>query len=551
MKDRYALLQQGLFPETLPPCFTSSDIKRALVGLVRELKAKTFHAKRSSDYVPYSGTKHDGSRRLFASPNPISYFYVANFIAEHWRTFEQRFAASPFSVSQPRVAPARADRPIVIPSLSELTTVASKKLRHSAFVLKADIAQFFPSIYTHAIVWSAHGVTAAKADPSPHSTRLPFNQLDFFVRNCQRAETRGVLVGPDAFRLIAEFIVAGIDAELSSELGDKIVGAARHVDDFYLGLGGEVDALVALSALREALLRFNLHINDSKTKVMSGVEPLNELWAQRLRHRAGHLYFPATDEDVVLFITEALAQSREVNSDSPVKIALRALDDEQAYQHDSTWEIVEPYLQRILHHHPHSIDYVALLAVKRSALGLKLDRDGWKGAAYALIQRHLALNHHHEVVWLTWLLFGLGIKVDERLSEALATNQNGHIRAMLVAAHREGLLQRKPSVRLGPKLSSTDSSWLVNLVARASGYTGAAFGGELASEFEHLAKKRVKLVDFKAYIKSASKASSRAISRTRYGYDQTDYAQEENENEDEDEDDLDAAFRKRIRRDNT
>ena len=99
--SRNALLQRGLFPETLPPCYTSEDLKRSLVGLINELKAKALH-KRPTDYVRYSGTKHDGSRRYFGSPNPISYFYVANFVADNWTAFRSRFSSSPFSVGSCR-----------------------------------------------------------------------------------------------------------------------------------------------------------------------------------------------------------------------------------------------------------------------------------------------------------------------------------------------------------------------------------------------------------------------------------------------------------------
>lgn len=546
MKDRYGLLQRGLFPETLPPCFTSVDSKRAFVGLVRSLNGKAFH-NRATDFVPYSGTKHDGSRRYFGSPNPISYFYVASFIAEQWPIFEARFSSSPFSVSQPKLAPDSADRPIVIPSLSELTTVASAKLRYASHILKADIAQFFPSIYTHAIAWSAHGLEEAKRDQNPKSKALAFNRLDFFVRNCQRGETRGVLVGPDAFRLIAEFIAAGIDDELNSKISAHTVGAARHVDDYFVGLSGEPAALLALSALRDTLMQYNLNINDTKTKIIPGVEPLNELWAQDLRSDARKLqrrYLPAESDEVVLFLTKALTLARQINSDSPVKIALRAMDQIGSYR-QSQWEQIEPYLQRIISHHPHCIDYVALLVVKRSAINRSIDADGWKAVAYGLIDRHLALNHHHEVVWLIWLLLSLKIELTDQLTAALANNENDHIRALLVAGYLDRRISRKPPIRLGSKLATTDCHWLLNLVARAGGYTGASFSGQMAAEFEHLAKKKIKLIDFRSHLKAASKSSAHAISRTRYGYDSDD------EDEDEDHDDLDAEFFDRLRRDDT
>ena len=524
MKDRWGLLQRGLFPETLPPCFTSMDLKRAFSGLVRDLKTKELHQKRQTDYVRYNGTKHDGSRRYFGTPNPISYFYVASFIADHWQIFETRFSTSPFSVSRPKVARDTDDRPVIIPSLSELTTVASKKLGRAGFILKADIAQFFPSIYTHSIPWSAHGIEVAKRDQSTNSPTNIFNRLDFFVRNCQRAETRGVLVGPDAFRLISEFLVAGLDTEIFAGIGTYITGAARHVDDYYIGLPGQPEALAALSVLRDALLSFNLHVNDTKTKVMEGIEPLNEVWAQRLRKESRLLrrYYSSPAEDIVLFLNEALSLARELRSDSPVKIALRTLDQIKIYQ-KPTWDIVEPYLQRSIFHHPHCIDYVALLIAKRAALQEDIDRQGWKDACYDLINRHLPLNHHHETVWLVWLLISANLEISEKLVTALSDNTNAHIRALLVAGFVDARISNRPTFKLGAKLATTDDNWLLNLVAKSTGFTRANFSGALASEFQHLSDKKIRLIDFNAHMNSIKPRRVQAISRTRYGYDSDDH----------------------------
>lgn len=389
MKDRWPLIQRGLFPETVPPCFTSVDLRRAFSGLVRELHAKELYGKRESDYVRYSGTKQDGNRRFFGTPNPISYFYVASFVAKRWKDFETRFNRTPFSVSKPRLGKATDDRPIIIPSLSELTTAASDKLGRSAFILKTDIAQFFPSIYTHAISWSAHGIDKAKADRDLASTTIYFNKLDMFISNCQRGETRGVIVGPDAFRLIAEYVAAGLDADFSTAAVTYVIGAARHVDDYYIGVRGESEALAALSVLRDILQQYSLHINDAKTKTMAGIEPLNDLWAQTLRKEARSISVRANSiDDLILFYDRSLAQAKDLRSDSPVKIALRTFDQQGIYS-SPLWQTMEPYLQRTLFHHPHCIDYVVLLVVKRIAIGGYIDTEGWRATSYDLIQRHL------------------------------------------------------------------------------------------------------------------------------------------------------------------
>lgn len=567
IKDRYGLLQRGLFPEVLPPCFTSVDLKRSLGGLVRTLKARAFFAKRQSDYIRYSGTKHDGSRRYYGTPNPISYFYVASFIAERWTEFADRFDASPFSVSRPKVGRDTDDRPVIMQSLSELTTIASKKLRYAEHILKTDISQFYPSVYTHTISWSAHGIDQAKSDTADQSQANYFNALDLFTRNCQLNESRGLLVGPDAFRLVAEYIMAGIDVDLKAALAPNIVGASRHVDDYYLGLSGEPEALAALSTLRDTLQRYSLHINDSKTRVMAGVEPLNDLWAQELRQTArglGGWFASPKVEDLVLFINKALSIAKETKSDSAVKIALRTLDQIRAYD-GPHWEVLEPYIQRIIFHHPHAIDYAALLVVKRVAEGREIDREGWKEACYTLLRRHLAYNHHHEIVWLLWLLISANLEVSDQLTAECCNNRNAHIRAMIIAAYQDKLLQRRPAIRLGAKLASTTDDWLVNLVGKARGFSGAAFSGALAEEFEHLAGKKVRLIDFKAHIKAMKVRGSDAISRTRYGYDsekKTRVGQEFSSFDFDDDgeedggdiladDDLDEQMAEAVRRDNT
>lgn len=522
MQNKYALLQKGLFPETLPPCFTTVDLKRALRGIVPSVRAKELH-KRPTDYVRYNGTKHDGSRRFFGSPNPISYFYVADFVSRNWTTFQERFSASPFSVSRPKLGHDSDDRPIIIPSLSELTTEASKKIGYSPFILKTDIAQFFPSIYTHSISWSAHGIELAKKNPDPSSSDLPFNRLDFLVRNCQLAETRGVLVGPDAFRLVSEFIVAGIDSDLLDAVGTEIVGAARHVDDYYLGLRSETSALVVLSKLRELLQRYSLNINDSKTKILSGLEPLNDLWAQALRQDARKLgsFMSSSLDDVILFINKALDLSATFKTDSPVKIALRALDQIRLYRKPD-WIEVEPYLQRIVFHHPHCIDYVALLVAKRAALGEDVDRGGWTAAIHDLLRRHLAFNHHHEVVWLLWLLLCCRLDIPDELVTALVANPNAHIRSLVVAGFADGRISKKPKLSLGGKLASNDQNWLLNLQARSVGFSKASFSGSMSDEFDHLAKKAVVLIDIQDHLNRIRESGVQAISRTRYGYDSDD-----------------------------
>lgn len=538
MRSRFSLINAGLYPETLPPCFVSQDAKRAFHGLVGDLDTTRFH-EHKSEYIRYNGTKHDASRRFFATPNIISYFHIASFIWKNWRQFQKNFSLSDYSIGAPELMDEGAERAVKVPSLSELSQRASENLRYAPFMLRADIAQCFPSIYTHSIAWAAHGIGPSKSDTRKDSVDNIFNALDFFVRNGQRGNTRGVIIGPDAHRLIAEFVLCRIDEDLKTAVGDVIVGAVRHVDDYYIGLSTEYQAQSVLSHLREVLATYELNLNDHKTTIFSSLEPINDLWAQRLRDHIRFPMFGLTHARLERAISEAVETARILHSDSPIKILMRALDEAKIYK-SQEWDYVERYAQRIVQKHPHAIDYVCLLVAKRRAIGRAVDVEGWTTVAEIIIHRGLALNHHHEVLWMVWLLLICDIKPSAEMVEALARSPNGHIRALLAQAHVEGRLERKPKLSLGSGLSSTDANWLVNLVARSCGFSKAAFSGSYAQEFDHLAQRGIRLIDFEGHTAHIAHQEQPAISRIRYGYDD-EREDEENDpfGESLDEDELD------------
>lgn len=520
--DKYALLGKGFFPETLPPCFDGFDLRRAFRGIVPDIRERRYQ-KRSGILIPYNGTKHDGSRRRFSTANPVQYFHVCEFISSNWKKINKKISGSPYVVSQPRPAPEGADRPILIPSLSNLTTEASRKLKYSPIIVRTDISQFFPSIYTHSVPWVAHGKEKSKADQNSKSKEITFNSLDFYIQHCQNSETRGVAVGPDAFRIVAEFIGSEIDRMLMGKASEHIIGGARHVDDFFIGVKSEEGARIVLSALREVLAEFHLQVNDSKTKITDGLEPLNELWAQDLRTEAANLnIWSKKSDDFTRLIIRSTELSKIHSSDSPLKIAVRSLDDARAYTSDNIWSDVEPYLQRICFAHSHCIDYIFLLVVKRSSRNKKIDTEGWSSVAHSLIKRHSVFGHDHEVVWSLWFLIVSKMKIESSLIDHIVSYRNSYCDGMLSTAYVGGLLKFKPSLGYGSKISTDNVRWLDGLISRSCGYTKANLSGSFAAEFLHLADRDLKLIDWQAHVDKMSEASVKAISRTRYGYDADD-----------------------------
>jgi Reverse transcriptase (RNA-dependent DNA polymerase) len=149
------------------------------------------------------------------------------------------------------------------------------------FILYADISSFFYSIYTHSIPWAVLGKEQAKEWNNNDKAKLDAhwsNDFDKAVQCCQSRETFGIPVGPDTSRIIAELLMAGIDADQGFSTWLKNRTAFRLVDDLTMGFEREEHAYKALAALRTALWKFNFRLNDEKTKVLSSRNSLREKW---------------------------------------------------------------------------------------------------------------------------------------------------------------------------------------------------------------------------------------------------------------------------------
>jgi hypothetical protein len=484
------------------------------------LSERQFHKKRDAPPIVYSGTKHDGSRRFYATPHVIPYYHICDFIKRNWKTFQNTFRRSPYSISSPRLADDDISRAIVVTPLSEVPSQVSRKIRYAPFILRTDIAQFYPSVYTHTISWAAHGKDQAKADRRADSLKNRFNRLDFFIQNAQSGQTKGLLIGPDAYRVVAEFVAVQIDRALYEKCKELIVGAGRHVDDFYIGVRSEMDALAVLAHLRDALREYELHVNDLKTLVTPGVVALDDPWAPRLRLISNQLTEDKSEERIISFLDEAVALSRQTGTQSPVKLAVRRADRHALHQNPH-FEYLEGYFQRMVYHFPHAIDYICLFVVKRFATGGAIDQQGWNDVINAGLLRHLVLGNHHEACWLLWLGIVCGVPIAPKVVDEAAKQNNQHLLVLLIQAFIEGKCE-KPRIKFATKVSSDDERWLTNLVARSTGFVRAPFSGCYVDECEHLANKHLKLINFEAHVQRVAVENVRGIANVRFGYEDED-----------------------------
>jgi hypothetical protein len=131
-------------------------------------------------------------------------------------------------------------------------------VKGTSHVLIADIADFFPRLYTHRIDNALEGVLGVG-----HMHAIAIKQL---IAHWAGTYSYGIPVGSAASRLIAEVAISDIDQLLLSE-GARYV---RYSDDFRFFCNSEAEAYKFLTILARALLEnHGLTLQQNKTKIIS------------------------------------------------------------------------------------------------------------------------------------------------------------------------------------------------------------------------------------------------------------------------------------------
>jgi len=102
------------------------------------------------------------------------------------------------------------------------------------YVVRADISNCFPSIYTHAIPWALAGIEEAKINQRNDS--IWYNLLDHDTRALKDNETHGILIGPHSSNLISEIILVAVDDELQQ------YKYTRCIDDYTCFVSSQQEA---------------------------------------------------------------------------------------------------------------------------------------------------------------------------------------------------------------------------------------------------------------------------------------------------------------------
>jgi len=278
----HTLLMRGHFPKELPPAFfTEQFAKYATTKVGRKTLADYKAADNFTECVKYQLALPGAQHRELRIPHPASFAHLAEITAKNFRRILTRSGRSPFSKSRPvyLTGHQRAIRPGLKPSNLGRERAALRGA--GSFLLKADVSQFYPSLYTHAVGWAIDPKLRNKA--YWRNSRLLGKQLDQALMDLDGKVSQGIPIGNDIPFLLAESVLAQVDRALS--VPPK--RALRWFDDYEIAFNTRNEAEVCLKKLKRELGAFRLRLNPTKTRILDLPRPAEEDWQELLVQTGG------------------------------------------------------------------------------------------------------------------------------------------------------------------------------------------------------------------------------------------------------------------------
>lgn len=275
------LLARGYFPKELPPSFFSEQFAQYATSKRGRALLKAYKPIGNfTECFAYRLAQPNLDRRQLLTPHPYSFARIAHLTAKHFRRLLKKAAASPFSKSRPiyKTGRHRALSPMMNPP--NLARERAALRGGASYLLKVDVNQFYPSLYTHAVGWAVDPQLRNRAHWRSHN--LLGKALDQALMDLQGKISQGVPIGNDVSFLLTEIVLAQVDRKLR-------VGPTRSYrwfDDYEIACDTYQQAEETLARLSGELAAFRLRINPKKTRIVPLPNPSQEEWQQVLRERS-------------------------------------------------------------------------------------------------------------------------------------------------------------------------------------------------------------------------------------------------------------------------
>jgi hypothetical protein len=427
------LMARGLFHDRIIPAVTSADLALAMPDLVffansdKFFKNGSWRTVKTTSCVRHSYPKRKLSRRILSVPHPRNQIFVAMEVEQHWNELLTLCRRSTVSLTTPKLASKRA-----LEGSHERKAEGVERATRSVglrFVLHADIARFYPSIYTHSIPWAIHG----KALRSNRSAALYGNMIDLWIRETQSKQTGGIPVGPDTSYLVAEVIASTIDAALSDAVG--ILAGTRYIDDYHLYFASRSLAEQALSEMHRIAGIYELDINDLKTSIEEVPEAIEPAWKTTLRAVFIAKKDYTTSFKAVFDLAALLAKENPQDGvfaylvkkiEAVVKKRKLSVED---------WRIVDALLLRVAVGDPACLPTVLRIFEQNYRIPANAD-----AALSSICIHHATLQQASEVAWSLWTAKKLSVTLSQAAADCVELVDDDIVALAALDLHASGLL---------------------------------------------------------------------------------------------------------------
>ncbi len=400
-----------------------------IASFARAEMAKETRQRRRPLLVRHSVPKLKHLRRHFGIPNPYAHIMLCLTVGKHWRQLKAVCDKSPISLSRPVASTKRA---IAAEHSRRVEGVRRAQSSVGArFMLKTDLATFYPSIYTHSIPWAIHGKQVAR---SKRARDWFGNDLDQWVRESQDRQTGGIPIGPDTSFLIAEVIAARIDERLQKELGTPLNGV-RYIDDYHLYFRTRAEAERALAFLHTVTQRFELQLNGLKTEIVELPESIEPTWKTDLRLL--RIRSDARATGIKAYFDRAATLAREFPTDSVLTYAVRKITHYKRLLKTHEWEVCRSLVLRCCLGEPTMLPVLLPM--------FEVEPESWTRDELRLLLTELCiyhgqLQHGFEVAWSLWTARSLGVDLPGEVLAVLKKVDDDIVALVALDLEEQGLL---------------------------------------------------------------------------------------------------------------
>lgn len=403
----------GMLPKELPPNFTSVSFARALNSPTLPPFA---NEKTWVHLSQHSLARPSGVRRVLSIPNPIGHYRISAEIALQWPQLRRHLARSTWSRSLPTLKPR--NQRSAGPQFSGDETIYEKvHCRATArYLLRADVAEFYRSVYTHSIPWALEGKDAVKS-ALQRKVRLWCDSLDKTTQWGQDGQTNGLPCGPDTSFILGEVLLSAVDFELQRNLPS--IRGYRYYDDYELAVSNQGEAEEALNCLQDELAKFGLQLNSVKTKIIELplVAEGSISWVKSFPP------FPIGShiQDKLLEFYRQVFEYRQIDPASQIVSLAISRMSEHSWR-DTNWALAQDLMSQAIISDTGALhQYVRALVKLRVKHNVIPDPERLSACLSQVILNHAPRGHGNEVAWALWACMAFEIKLPGKCAQVISS----------------------------------------------------------------------------------------------------------------------------------